>query len=241
MLSVVIPTKNEEFWLPKLLASIKAQTMQPYEVIIADAQSHDLTREVALRYGAKVVDGGGVAKGRNNGAQKAKGDFIFFLDADVVLKDEKFFEKAVGEMVERNLDLATCDVEPISKFLADKVLHNIYNTYVRVCGSFIPHAPGFCLLVRRKTHEAVNGFDESIVFCEDHDYAKRIAKNWNFGFLRSVKIQVSIRRLDRDGRLMIALKYILAEMHILFLGPIKHNKFNYTFGHASEGDSKKKL
>ena len=77
------------------------------------------------------------------------------------------------------------------------------------------------------------GFDESIVFCEDHDYAQRFKEFGKFGFLRSTKIPVSIRRLDRDGRMKIAMKYLLAELHLAFVGPIRSNRFHYTFGHEN--------
>lgn len=240
MLTIVIPTKNEERYLPHLLESIKKQTLQPAEVIVADAHSTDGTREVARALGARVVDGGLISYGRNAGAREAKTDFLLFLDADVELRDPEFLEKAVGEMLERKLDLATCDVFPLSDQFIDHFLHKAYNTYARAWGAMYPHAPGFCLLVRRKLHEKLRGFDEQITFCEDHDYARRATAHGVFGFLRSTKIPVSIRRLDRDGRMKIAIKYMLAELHLAFLGPIRHNKFHYTFGHSAIQDTQRK-
>lgn len=230
MLSIVIPTKDEEACLPRLLASIRAQSVQPREIIVADAGSTDRTGEIALEFGARVVEGGMPGPGRNKGALDASGDFVLFLDADVVLDDPKFLESALEEMVRRELDLATCDVFPISDSIQDKLMHSAYNKYVRAVRPLIPHAPGFCMLVRRSTHEAIKGFDETVTFCEDHDYARRAAKIGRFGFL-DVKIPVSVRRLDRDGRASIAMKFVLAELHLATLGPIRHEAFNYTFGH----------
>ncbi|MBI4438077.1 glycosyltransferase [Candidatus Uhrbacteria bacterium] len=232
MLTIVIPTKDEERYLPQLLASISRQTVQPSEIIVADASSSDRTRELAASGGAKIVEGGPVAIGRNRGAACATGEFILFLDADVELSDRAFIEKALCEMHEKNLGLATCDVMPLSDSRIDHFLHKAYNRYARAWGSRVPHAPGFCLLVRRALHEQLGGFDERVVFCEDHDYARRFRRVGTFGFLRSVQVPVSIRRLDRDGRLRLALTYVLAELHLLFLGPIRHNLFHYTFGHA---------
>ncbi|NBS41768.1 glycosyltransferase family 2 protein, partial [bacterium] len=99
MLTIVIPTKNEEADLPILLESIKKQTLQPKEVIVADANSTDRTREIAAAYGARVVEGGMPGPGRNRGAEAAKTDLILFLDADVELRDSEFLEKSVGEML----------------------------------------------------------------------------------------------------------------------------------------------
>lgn len=234
MLSIVIPTKNEEEQLPILLKSIRSQTMQPREIIVADAHSTDHTREIAKSFGATVIDGGMPSVGRNLGAKYATGDSILFLDADVELRDPTFLEKSVKEFNDRCLGLATCDVFPLSDAYLDHFLHKAYNKYARAWGSLFPHAPGFCMLVKRDAHHKISGFDESIVFCEDHDYARRFKHVGRFGFLKSTKIPVSIRRLDRDGRLKIAVKYLFAELHLAFVGPIRSNKFNYTFGHSKK-------
>jgi len=238
MITIVIPVKNEETVLPCLLESIRRQTLQPREIIVADAGSTDRTCEIAARYGARVVEGGLPGPGRNQGARVAQTDLILFLDADVELRDPEFLERSVGEMLERKLDLATCDVFPLSDAWIDHVLHTAYNVYARVWGDVFPHAPGFCMFVRRSTHESIGGFDEAVVFCEDHDYARRASKVGSFGFLRATKIPVSIRRLDRDGRVNIAIKYLLAELHLATLGPIRHDHFKYSFGHKKDSKAK---
>ena len=74
ILSIIIPTYNEEEYLPVLLESIKKQNFNDYEVIVADANSTDRTREIAKEYGCLIVDGGLPAVGRNNGAKVAKGE-----------------------------------------------------------------------------------------------------------------------------------------------------------------------
>jgi hypothetical protein len=121
-------------------------------------------------------------------------------------------------------------VAPLSASRADRLLHGFYNKYTRLWGACLPHAPGFCLFVRKSLHEAINGFDETVVFCEDHDYARRAARRGRFGFLKE-PVPVSVRRLDRDGRFNIAVKFALAELHLATLGPIRHHWFNYEFGH----------
>ncbi len=234
MLSIIIPTKNEEHFLANLLESIQNQTVQPNEIIVADAKSTDRTREIAKEFGAKVIEGGLPAFGRNAGADEASSDVLLFLDADVELRDEQFLEKSLKEIEERDLGLATCDVFPLSDKYIDHFMHKAYNSYVRAWGSMFAHAPGFCMFVQKELHNKIGGFDETIQFCEDMDYAQRISKISTFGFLRSTRIPVSIRRLDRDGRMKIAIKFMMAELHLVLLGPIKHDKFNYTFGHSKK-------
>ena len=58
MLSIIIPTLNEGEYLPFLLDSIKRQTFQGYEVIVADANSGDKTRQIAKERECLLVQGG---------------------------------------------------------------------------------------------------------------------------------------------------------------------------------------
>ena len=91
-LSIIIPCKNEEEQLPKLLASIKRQTFTDYEIIVADAHSKDRTREIAESFGARVVEGGMPGPGRNKGALQAQGTHLLFLDADVTFLSHRYLE-----------------------------------------------------------------------------------------------------------------------------------------------------
>ena len=84
-ISIIIPTLNEEKFLPKLLNSIKEQNYKNYEIIVSDANSKDKTIEIAKRFNVKIVQGGKPAVGRNNGAKFSVGDYLLFLDADVIL------------------------------------------------------------------------------------------------------------------------------------------------------------
>lgn len=234
MFSIVIPAKNEERYLPGLLDSIQKQSLRPERVIVADAHSTDRTRQISQKFGSMIVDGGCASVGRNRGAQRVQTTFIVFLDADVELHDPDFFQKAFGEMLERKLDLATCDILPLSQQRIDHLMHKAYNMYARAWDARLAHAPGSCLFVRRAIHERVGGFDESIQFCEDHEYARRITKIGRFGFLRGVKLPISTRRFMKDGRFTTAMKYTLAEVHLSLLGPIRDDRFRYDFGYEEE-------
>jgi len=237
-LSIVIPVKNEERYLPRLLSSIRAQSVQPQEVIVADAGSVDSTVQIAKQFGARVTQGGVPGIGRNIGARKAGGEWLLFLDADVDLRDPHLLGNASQEVEEHGYDVATADVHPISGNRYDHFSHKVYNRFARLSARRQVHAPGFFILVKRGLHNAIGGFDESIVFCEDHEYAHRASQSGHFGFLDCGHVHISTRRQRRDGRTNMALKFLLAEAHLRTLGPIRHNKFKYTFGH---GDHKEEM
>ena len=87
--SVVIPARDEEANLPRLLASLAAQDPPPAEVIVVDDHSTDTTAEVARRAGATVVTAPPLPDGWTgktwacwSGAAVAAGTTLAFLDAD---------------------------------------------------------------------------------------------------------------------------------------------------------------
>jgi len=217
MLSIIIPTHNEENYLPKLLKSIKEQNFSDYEIVVADANSTDKTREIAASFGAKIVNGGLPGAGRNRGAEAARGDIFLFLDADVFLPDNNFLNDVLKEFLERKLEMATCRLKPDGGKLIDTFFHKFYDFYVTAMIKIIPHAPGFFILITKNLFNEIGGFDETITLCEDTDLTVRAAKKGRFGFLRARKIKVAVRRFDVDGRLNVALKYIWAEI-VLLLG-----------------------
>jgi glycosyltransferase involved in cell wall biosynthesis len=234
MLSIVIPTFNEEECLPLLLESIKKQSYQDYEIIIADNNSTDNTLEIAKEYNAIITTGGLPGVGRNNAAKIANGELILFLDADVILPID-FLNDILNEFKDNAFGVATCQAKPMSNKKIDCIMHEAYNKFIILTANICPYAPGFCILVRRVVHNTIFGFDERIMLGEDSDYVQRAGKICRFGVLKSHKIPVSVRRLERDGRFNIAIKYILSGLYMFCVGNIKSNKlFKYSFGHIKK-------
>jgi glycosyltransferase involved in cell wall biosynthesis len=236
MLSIIIPTYNEEEYLPRLLASIRSQRFEGYEIIVADAKSTDRTREIAARFGAKVVDGGMPGPGRNLGARAAQGDLLLFLDADVILPDVDWIADKVEQFGRRKLDAATCLIKPLDGKIIDALSHNVYNAHMLAMQFVHEHAPGFCIFARKALHERIGGFDEAITLAEDHDYVRRATEYGKFRVLLGPRIRVSVRRFERDGRFNIFAKYLMVELYNVAMGPIRTNAFNYTFGHRKHHD-----
>lgn len=229
LVSVIIPALNEESLLQELFEDFAAQHFREFEVIVADAHSTDNTRELALANGARVVTGGLPAAGRNAGARAAQGQFLFFLDADVRL-DPYFIGSAYDEIQARFLDLATCPIVPLSDHPADVFLHDFTNLTI-LLGQFLdPHAPGSCVLVSKRLYERVGGFNQELKLAEDHDFVKRASAFRPLRVLQRSQIQFSVRRLEKEGRLNLAKKYLAVEFHRAFRGEIHDDIFDYAFG-----------
>ncbi len=229
-ISIIIPTRNEAKYLPKLLQSISSQSVLPHEIILVDAFSQDNTVKIAQKFGCKVIlHPSWISGARNIGAKEATQPILLFLDSDVILP-KLFLEKAFFEFVDRKLTVASCFIIPLSKLKRDIFMHEAVNYYFRLTKNFHPHGPGFCIFITKQLHRKIEGFDEKLVLAEDHDYIKRAKKEGKFGYLRCYKIPVSVRRLSEEGRTKLAIKYITAELHLLLLGKIKKHLFPYEFG-----------
>jgi len=87
--SVVIPARNEEHNLPKLLRSLATQSAKPRQVIVVDDGSTDRTADLARQLGATVIPSQPLPEGWrgktwacHQGAQAAANDLLLFVDAD---------------------------------------------------------------------------------------------------------------------------------------------------------------
>ena len=236
MISIIIPTLNEEHYLPKLLGSIALQDFKDYEVIVVDSKSEDNTKKIALSFKNKIkairfieTDKRNVSAQRNKGAGMAKGEILFFLDADGILP-EGFLKKSIGELEKRKLIAASVFLRPISKHIVDHIFYASGNLIFYLLQKIYPHSVGSCIIAKREIHNKIKGFNPEIRLAEDHDYVNRASKHGKFGMLHTF-IRVSTRRFEQEGRLKLGLKYFLAFFHRLFLGEIKSDVFKYKFGH----------
>ena len=233
-LSIIIPTYNEEEYLPALLESIRKQDFTDYEVIVADADSEDNTRKIAEEYGCRVVEGGMPAAGRNRGAEVARGELLLFLDADLVLTDG-YLRDAVEEFESEDLGIAITQMIPLSTRRRDKILHEFANRFMILVESIKPHGAGcYGILTRKELHERVGGFDESLDFGEDTDYIERIGKIGRFRVLRKPRLLVSIRRLEKEGLRNLAFKYTKSTVYDFMGKKVSAGDLKYEFGYSKE-------
>ena len=202
MISLIIPTKNEERYLPKLLDSIKKQKFGKYEILVADAGSTDKTTQIAKKYGCRVVKGGSPSFGRNQGAKFSKYDYLFFLDADIILPNN-FFSQALKQIKEEKLDLAGTLQEPIKtnkigKDLIYKLFHGFANKSMIILQYTTFPCMQNCMFVKKGIHKKIKGFDETLIFGEDSEYSKRASRIGKFRILNTKKVKISLRRLEED-------------------------------------------
>ena len=102
--SIIIPCYNQGQFLDETLASVVNQTYTDWECLIVNDGSVDNTAEIALNWVAKdnrfqyfLKKNGGVSSARNYGIEKAKGEYIQFLDSDDLI-DKRKLELSLNEM-----------------------------------------------------------------------------------------------------------------------------------------------
>ncbi len=230
-ISIIIPTYNEEEYLPKLLESIKSQDFTDYEIIVADAQSDDNTRNIAKEYGCVVVEGGLPGPGRNRGAEVAQGEILLFLDSDLELT-ENYLSNVIEEFESEDLGIAITQMTPLSEKKRDKYLHDLANWFMIAVENIKPHGAGcYGIISKKELHDEVDGFDENLSFGEDTDYIERVAEISEFKVLRNARIGVSTRRLEEEGLYTLLKQYGKSTVNDFRGKRTSAEDLGYEFGH----------
>lgn len=232
MLSIIIPTLNEEKYLPKLLECLRQQQYPDKEIIISDGSSTDKTVSIAKSYNCKITINKKrlPARQRNAGAAIAKGDVLLFLDADTLLP-ANFLREVTKEFQSRKLDVAGF----YFTLHSDKLLYRFASLYGYVHCFILqyihPIAIGAAILSRKSFHNRVNGFKESLFIGDDHEYAKSIQKaGGTYSLIKSKKILFHVRRFEKEGPFTLYCKWVYMAFYYMLKGPIKKPICTYEFG-----------
>ena len=180
LVSVIIPTFNSEKQLPICLESIKNQTYQNIELIIADGFSTDKTVEIAVQYKAKVLQKScPFTERRNYGATIAQGDIYYHMDSDMILPKE-LIETAVKQIV-GGYD----GVIIPQRFLGEGFFGKCKE--LEVLSSTNDDKLKICRFMKKTVFDAIGGYDESLEAGEDWDITQRIEEKY-----RLVRINVYV-------------------------------------------------
>ena len=210
--SVVVPTKNEEAYLPTTLESIQAlDTEIPYEVLVVDGNSTDATPSIAASFGATVLTKaeGGIGAARNHGAAHATGEWLAFVDADTVVRPT-YLDTLVPFAREHHLDAASsrCRVRgPRRGKLMEVTINHCFSRLAR------PILPGFNFLIDRAVFDATGGFPD--VPNEDTAYSRMLGRSYRTAYCPEVLVETSGRRIAATGLTGTLYHYALLDWHRL--------------------------
>lgn len=200
LVSIVIPTYNYGHFVSDAIESALAQTHRNIEVILVDDGSIDHTPEVAQSYGSRIryvrKANGGLSDSRNVGTHESLGEFIVFLDADDLLKQQ---------MVERSLSvlLSLPPEYALVGHIPDRIDENkspisTPSPHSRVSGELstldlvLKNRIPATVLVRRAALIETGLFDVSLPASEDRDMWIRLSTRHRLWF--QAEVLSSVRR-----------------------------------------------
>ncbi len=180
--SILIRTKNEEGYIGKTLTAIFSQTYNNYEVLIVDSGSTDRTLEIAREYEVKIFEikpedfTWGYAL--NYGFQRAAGEYVVCLSAHALPLSENWLETIIPNFRDDNVAAVMCNTLPwpdCNPFDRRGLLRKF-----NIPKQELKEGPPFIFgntssVIRRDIWERVN-FDESLSYCEDHDWIRNVRK-----------------------------------------------------------------
>lgn len=237
MISIIVPTLNEEGVLKFLLESLRGQTWYNFEVLVVDGGSKDRTIDIANLYNARtiVLNGGAEFHSRNVGASLAKGEILLFTCADVVMpKDlmEKVYEKF--EKNHRVIAVSGPDI-PHDAHLIGKVEYGLYNA-LRYILSKLPRplkrfstSTNF-LVVRKKVFEKAGGFDPMDINA-DGLLGRNLSEMGEVEFCLNMRVFISARRMNKMGFLNFNRHYFYVLEN--FFSPLSQTRMMKSFKQKS--------
>lgn len=224
--SIVIPTLNEEKFLPGLLDDLATQTFENFEVIHVDGKSIDSTVKLAKKYAKKLNLRQILGKAqnqshqRNLGGKSAKGEWIIFMDADDRLPNDFL------EMIHQKITTSenTCDVFSslinLNEKDSKKIKHHIISRVINLRATLTsntknPAVLGAMFGVKKVWFKKIK-FNEKLSFGEDIDCLSRlIAAGAEYKLFHQPRYYYSMRRWDKDSLIKSAIKSIKLEFKIL--------------------------
>ena len=186
LISIVIPTLKEAQFLERTLENLKKLTIS-HEIIISDGGSTDGTLDIARRYTDKVIvwdqphrQTFGAAK--NAGAALATGDYLVFIDADVLIPEpQKFFEEILSDFEKKPTVVAM--TVPLKPWLENHSLVDAFfcaplNLWYILSNNIFHYgnASGEFQMIRRSVFNDIGGYREDLAGGEDTDMFNRLGR-----------------------------------------------------------------
>ena len=197
--SVILPAYNAEKFISQTIASISAQTLAEFEIIVVDDGSLDATAAIATAADPRVrlitQANQGIAQARNTGILQARGNYIAFMDHDDLWHPQKLATQV--ELLERD---GSCAVVYGEFERWTPPTPPGFNTAELDGGKQVAELSGMILprlvetnwvlfstaMFRRSVFDRVGLFDPSMPPADDWDLALRAAEHFKFVKLAQV-------------------------------------------------------
>jgi glycosyltransferase involved in cell wall biosynthesis len=227
MISVVIPTFNEEENIAQCLVSLSHQTVprSEYEIIVVDGGSKDATCEIAKKYADQVFTQTSrkVGGARNDGVKAAKGDIIATTDADCILPPH-WVRRIAQDFQDPGIVQVYGPVYPIEEGIGNQISLIMANTFSRLgyYSRTFYYTLG-CNTAFRKDAFLKAGMYRCIDAGDDLEVSMRLKDYGRIYFDNRLRVGFSMRRYQKFG----TVQSIYEWMHIVSEGG-ESAKYSYT-------------
>jgi len=228
-ISLIIPTYNNASTLKDCLESIKKQSLQPDEIIIADGHSTDKTVEIAESFKCIIVyeEGGTRAAACNVALGVAEGDIIVFTDSDVIAKEDWLANLMDGFKVQHNVNVACVtgpNIEYPNESLFGNAVSAVYNTFLGGSWSeqvksifkkeerYVQSAAGCNAAYRKEALNEVLPFNENLLTAEDTDINFRLIEKGYFLYFNPEAIVYHQRPQTHKSFMKKSKKYAIGKI-----------------------------
>jgi len=222
--SIIIPSLDEEKYLPDLLEDLSNQDFKDFEVILVDGNSNDNTVKKAKEFSQKlnllilVSKKRDVGYQRNFGAKDAKSTWLIFMDADNRLPTTFLSELKKQLKKYKSVDAFSCWMKVDEYPTVYKPTIRFLNFSFSLLNS---EAMGAMIGIKKEVFSKFKFAVDKIY--EDADLVKRIIKSgYTFKYLQKPAYIYSLRRFKKEGLLKIASVAIEGRIRFLLNGPIKN-------------------
>lgn len=198
-ISVIIPNYNYGRFLSSTLNSIQGQTLKPYEIIVVDDGSSDMSVNLVRDQfpGVRLLTqrNRGVNAARNHGITLAKGKLIALCDADDLWLPQKL-EKQIQLFIKPKTILVGCHIDEFGENVIStteyaKFRGDLSRRYKRFPGT--AWMPGTCssAVFLRSVALDVGLFDENLRgSAEDWEFFARLAMQGDYDFVDEVLVKI---------------------------------------------------
>lgn len=201
--SVVMTSYNYGQYLKTTIESVLNQTLPAREVIIIDDGSTDDSAEVAAAFGERVKfvaqENQGVCAARNNGAKRASGDVIAFMDSDDIWRPEKLAKQIKAFEADSEVGIVSCGIRFFNPQGETIVEYNEgMNGYcardILLYEKPVLNTTASAIAVRRDVFERIGGFDENraLFSAEDREFCYRAALVSKLAFVPEILVDYRI-------------------------------------------------
>ena len=227
MISVIIPTFNEEENIAQCLVSLSHQNIPraDYEIIVVDGGSKDATCEIAKKYADQVFlqTSKKVGGARNDGVKVAKGDIISTTDADCILPPH-WVKTLAEDFKDPDIVQIYGPVYPIEEGIGNRFSLLLANTFARIgyYSKTFYYTLG-CNTAFRKDAFNRAGMYRCIDAGDDLEIAMRMKDEGTIFFDNRLNVGFSMRRYQKFGTLQSLYEW----MYIVSKGG-NSEKYSYT-------------